>query len=315
MLNALTIDVEDYFQVHAFSHIIRYEDWGSFESRVESNTHRVLEILATPSSLVTRHSSLFTPVKATFFCLGWIAERYPQLIKEIQGQGHEIACHGYAHRLIYKQSKKEFKEDIHKAKAILEDIISGEVLGYRAPSYSITNKSKWAFEVLVEEGFKYDSSIFPIQHDFYGIPDAPRFFFLVSLTDNGNPEFSPLLYTKNSEQQTLNIEPTSLNHIFEFPLSTIRLGRLNVPVSGGGYFRLLPYPIIKLGLKRLNEVERRPFVFYLHPWELDPDQPRIQEASLKSRFRHYLNLSKTESRLNRLLYDFRFAPIKNIIEL
>ncbi len=315
ILNALTIDVEDYFQVHAFSHIIRYEDWGSFESRVERNTRRILDLLAVPSNieprtlnvepsfpnsfrrtpnstiltppsqLVTRHSSLVTSTKATFFCLGWIAERYVHLIKEIQAQGHEIACHGYAHQLVYRQSPEEFRNDIYKAKAILEDITGKEVIGYRAPSYSITNKSLWAFEVLAEEGFKYDSSIFPIRHDFYGIPDAPRFPFSVSLNGKGSPKFKPLL-------SALNVERRTLNNILEFPLSTFPIGKFTLPLSGGGYFRLFPYTMIKKGLKRINERENRPFIFYLHPWELDFDQPRIRGAGLRSRLRHYVNLDK-----------------------
>jgi polysaccharide deacetylase family protein (PEP-CTERM system associated) len=324
MLNTLTIDVEDYFQVHAFSHIIRYEDWGKFESRVEVNTRRILDILVDPSSLQTPNSPRAgdpygpeaehrTPVRATFFCLGWIAERYPLLIKEIQAQGHEIACHGYAHRLIYHYSKEEFKEDIHKAKGILEDIIGQEVLGYRAPSYSITNNSKWALEMLAEEGFKYDSSIFPIQHDFYGIFDAPRFPFVVSLNGNGCPEFNPPLSTPNSELRMLNSDPPKPQSIIEFPLSTVRVGKFNLPISGGGYFRLFPYFMIKKGLDRINQIEGQPFIFYLHPWELDPDQPRIQEVGLRSRFRHYINLNKTESRFKKLLRDFTFLPLKDLL--
>jgi polysaccharide deacetylase family protein (PEP-CTERM system associated) len=357
MLNALTIDVEDYFQVHAFSHIIRYEDWDKYESRVERNTHRILNILAdlstlrTPNSLRAgdpygpeaerptpslsnsniEHRTLNverrTPVRATFFCLGWIAERYPQLIKEIQAQGHEIACHGYAHRLIYHQSKEEFKEDIHKAKAILENITGREIIGYRAPSYSITEKSKWALDVLAEEGFKYDSSIFPIQHDFYGIFDAPRFPFLVRLNGSGNPEFKPLLDTDNDPHRTLNVESCFLhstnytpnselrtpNTILEFPLSTVRVRNFNLPISGGGYFRLFPYFMFKKGLKRINQIEGQPFIFYLHPWELDSDQPRIREVGPRSRFRHYININKTEGRFKKLLGDFNFSPLKDLL--
>ncbi|MFH0788938.1 MAG: XrtA system polysaccharide deacetylase, partial [Pseudomonadota bacterium] len=264
--------------------------------------------LTPPSQLVTRHSSPATSTKATFFCLGWIAERYPHLIKEIQSQGHEIACHGYAHQLIYRQSREEFREDIHKAKGILEDIIGREVIGYRAPSYSITNKSLWAFEVMAEEGFKYDSSIFPIRHDFYGIPDAPRFPFLVLLNDKGKPEFKPL-------ESTFNVERRTLNNILEFPLSTFPIGKFTLPLSGGGYFRLLPYTLVKSGLKRLNEVERKPFIFYLHPWEIDPAQPRIGGAGLKSRFRHYINLSKTETRFKNLLSEFHFLPVKEVLKI
>jgi polysaccharide deacetylase family protein (PEP-CTERM system associated) len=350
MINALTIDVEDYFQVQAFAGLIRYEDWGNYESRVEGNTRRILDLLAysnpEPATLkseksnshpVTRNSNNSSHierrtlnleqkvgVKATFFCLGWIAERYPELIKEIHSQGHEIACHGYAHRLIYRQSKKEFKEDLHKAKTILEDITGCEVLGYRAPSYSITNQSKWAFEVLAEEGFSYDSSIFPIRHDFYGMPEAPRFPFLVSLNSNGGPEFKPIVSSShngskslsacNPERATSNSSnPSNPSTIIEFPLSTVRLANMNLPLSGGGYFRLFPYFLTERGLRRINELEGRPFIFYLHPWELDPGQPRIPGAGLKSKFRHYLNLDKTETRFKHLLKEFNFSSIKDIL--
>jgi polysaccharide deacetylase family protein (PEP-CTERM system associated) len=379
MLNALSIDVEDYFQVQAFAGQIRYEEWGNYESRVEGNTRRILDLLTDASSFVSSNpsnpsnainpinieheveprtlnlaprSSIPEPrssVKATFFILGWIAERYPQLIKEIHSQGHEIACHGYAHRLIYEQSPEEFREDVRKAKAVLEDITGGPVIGYRAPSYSITRDSLWAFEVLLEEGFQYDSSVFPIRHDFYGIPEAPRFPFIVSLNGSGIPVFSnplnPQPATRNSNNsnnssnsskpsnsinpqssalnvehcgtvpQTLNLEHRTLNSLLEFPISTVRLGNLNLPLSGGGYFRLLPYPIIKKGLKRINQNENRPFIFYLHPWELDDEQPRIREAGIKSKFRHYLNLDKTETRFKHLLKEFNFSSIRGLLGL
>ena len=312
LTNALTIDVEDYFQVQAFAEHIRYEDWGNYACRVEKNTYRIIDILkGRPTNL-----------KATFFVLGWIAERYPGLIKEIHSQGHEIACHGYAHRLIYEQAPEEFREDVKKAKAILEDLTGEPVIGYRAPSYSITRDSLWAFEVLMEEGFQYDSSVFPIRHDFYGIPEAPRFPFLVSLNGNGRPEFKPIdssflngtICSPSNPTNSLDPRPSTLapQALIEFPLSTFPLGRFNLPLSGGGYFRLLPYPIIKKGLKRINENENRPFIFYLHPWELDPDQPRISGAGIKSKFRHYLNLDKTETRFKHLLKDFNFSSIQDI---
>jgi polysaccharide deacetylase family protein (PEP-CTERM system associated) len=264
--------------------------------------------------------------------LGWIAERYPSLIRQIQKEGHEIACHGYAHRLIYAQSREEFRQDIKKSKAILEDITGSEVMGFRAPNYSITNKSQWAFGVLAEEGFKYDSSIFPIRHDFYGMPGAPRFPFLISLNGNQNVEFLVLNYelniTQNSKLITQNsdLRPQSsalevnskLNtqhstFIIEFPLSTVKLFGQNVPISGGGYFRLFPYSLIRKGLKSINEKENKLFIFYLHPWELDFEQPRIKEVSLRSRFRHYVNLNKTEFKFKRLLSDFQFSSIKEIL--
>ena len=336
MLNILTIDIEDYFQVHAFSNVIKYEDWGSYECRIERNTDRILEILngsTHNSPLITQNSP-----KGSFFVLGWIAKRFPDLIRRIKGEGHEIACHGYAHQLIYKQSKEEFRKDIRKAKSILEDITGDEVIGYRAPSYSITNKSKWAFEVLVEEGFKYDSSIFPIRHDFYGIPNAPRFPFIISLNGNNNFEFSMLNYelgtgalnnslthslihsdgnsTLNTHNSYLGPQSSVLNthsFIVEFPLSTVQLLGMNLPISGGGYFRLFPYSLLKKGLKRINEKEQRPFIFYIHPWEIDPEQPRINGLSSRSKFRHYINLDKTESKFRRLLGDFQFSTIKQLL--
>jgi polysaccharide deacetylase family protein (PEP-CTERM system associated) len=345
VLNILTIDLEDYFQVHAFSDVIRYEDWDNFECHIERNTDRLLNILddvtqnstfktqysklnssiPCPQHLVTHplNHSLTQRVKATFFVLGWIAERYPGLVRRIQKEGHEIACHGYAHKLIYTQSKEEFRQDIRKAKGILEDITGSEVIGYRAPSYSITNKSQWAFEVLVEEGFKYDSSVFPIRHDFYGMPDAPRFPFVVSLNENQNVEFSMLnfeLRTAEPQHGTTAALNNSLTQslinskaLIEFPISTVKFFGQNIPISGGGYFRLFPYPFIKKGLKRINNVEKQPFIFYVHPWELDSDQPRIKEVRLRSRFRHYINLDKTESKFRRLVGDFQFSTIQQLL--
>jgi polysaccharide deacetylase family protein (PEP-CTERM system associated) len=358
MLNILTIDIEDYFQVHAFSDIIKFEDWDNFECRIERNTDRLLKIL----------NGVTHKVQATFFILGWIAERYPSLVKRIQEESHEIACHGYAHKLIYTQSEEEFRQDIRKAKAILEDITGSEVIGYRAPSYSITNKSQWAFEILAEEGFKYDSSIFPIRHDFYGMPDAPRFPFAVSLNGNSNVEFSILNFESNtaslnngntaapnislthslinpssdlSEPQhcstaalnnsfthspnnsipnhsKLIIQTSKLNvqnsqFIIEFPLSTVKVFGQNFPISGGGYFRLFPYSLIKKGLKCINQRENKPFIFYMHPWEIDPNQPRINGLSFRSKFRHYVNLDRTKIKFRKLLKDFKFSTIRQIL--
>jgi len=315
MFNILTIDLEDYFQVHAFSNVVRFEDWGNHESRIEHNTCRILEILnGLPQSPVLSPQGLdsapCSPPKATFFILGWLAERYPHLIRKIKKEGHEIACHGHAHQLIYNQSKDEFREDIKRAKAILEDVSGDEVIGYRAPSYSITNKSQWAFEVLMEEGFKYDSSIFPIHHDFYGFPQAPRFPFRISLNGNNNYEFQILNFELKAAGHSTLDTPHSL---LEFPLSTVRFGGVNFPISGGGYFRLFPYFLIEKGLRRINEEEEQPFIFYIHPWEIDPDQPRINSISRKSRFRHYVNLHKTESKFKNLLSDFRFSAISNVL--
>jgi polysaccharide deacetylase family protein (PEP-CTERM system associated) len=354
MLNILTIDLEDYFQVHAFSRVIRYEDWDNYECRIERNTDRLLEILegvtqnsklktqnsedVSDSSLCAMRSAPCESPKGTFFILGWIAERYPGLVRRIQKEGHEIACHGYAHKLVYLHSKEEFRNDIKKAKAILEDITGSEVIGYRAPSYSITNKSQWAFEVLVEEGFKYDSSIFPIRHDFYGMANAPRFPFVVSLNGNSNVEFSVLncefntaslnssntaapnnsfthsLIYSSSDVSAPQDRSTSAHYsIIEFPISTVKLLGMNFPISGGGYFRLLPYPIIRRAFRSINEKEQKPFIFYIHPWEVDFEQPRIRGLKLRSRLRHYINLDKTESKFRRLLEDFQFSTIRQML--
>jgi polysaccharide deacetylase family protein (PEP-CTERM system associated) len=208
--NARTIDVEDYFQVHTFSNVIKYEDWGNFECRVERNTNRLLDILLSPDA---SRLSPCTSVKATSFVLGWIAERYPNLIRRIKDEGHEIACHGYAHKVIYNQTKEEFRSDIRKAKAVLEDITGDEVIGYRARSYSITNRSQWAFEVLMEEGFQYDSRIFPIHHDIYGFSNAPRFPFLISMNGNNNFKFSILIYKKlNPQSLVLDTQNLAQHH-------------------------------------------------------------------------------------------------------
>jgi len=268
LTNYLTIDVEDYFQVAAFEDIINPDAWSSLECRVERNTAAILDILE-------KHR-----VRATFFVVGWIAERYPALVREISRHGHEIGCHSYLHRKIYDLTPEEFREDTRRAKNILEDITGKTVLGYRAPSYSITKKSLWALDILEELGFKYDSSIFPIYHDNYGIPDAPRFEYKLPNHD-----------------------------IMEYPISTtLMLGR-KIPVAGGGYFRLFPYWFTKYALAKINMREQKPFVFYLHPWEIDPDQPRFNHAGQLSKFRHYNNLHKTRQRLERLLNDFDFGPL------
>jgi len=266
--NSLTIDVEDYFHVSAFDGLSNPDTWDTFPSRVEANTRRLLDILA-------HHS-----VQATFFVMGWVAERHPRLVREIVAAGHEIGCHSYLHRRIYELGPDRFQEDTRKAKAILEDITGTPVHAYRAPSYSITKASLWALDILAELGFTIDSSIFPIHHDLYGIPDAPRFPYVID----------------------------GINMI-EYPLSTaLFLGR-KIPVAGGGYFRLFPYWFTQTMLHRINVQEGQPFVFYLHPWEIDPEQPRMAGASWKSRFRHYNNLTKTENRLHRLLAAFPFGPL------
>lgn len=273
MLNALSIDVEDYYQVSAFETTVQFENWNRYESRVERNTYRVLDLLD------EYH------VKATFFVLGWVAEHNPTLIQGISSRGHEVASHGYAHRLIYTQTQDQFRDETRRAKKIVEDIIGQPIIGYRAASYSITAESLWALDVLAEEGFRYDSSIFPIRHDRYGIPGHKRFFHVL----NGNGHLP----------------------IAEVPLSTVRIAGLNIPVAGGGYFRLLPYAVTHLALLYLNRQEGQPAVVYFHPWEIDRDQPRIQAGRL-SRFRHYTNLARMEGKLRSLLANFSFAPIREV---
>lgn len=269
VLNALTFDVEDYFQVSAFDRLVPRSRWDRYETRVSESTDRVLAVLADAD------------VRATFFVLGWVAERFPGLVRRIAAAGHELASHGYGHRLVYELTPEEFREDLRRSRAAIEACVARPVVGYRAPSYSITAKSLWALDVLIEEGFTYDASIFPIHHDRYGIPDAPR--------------------------HTYQIERAG-GTIWEIPPSTVRLFGHNLPVAGGGYFRILPYRWTRWGIDRLNRHEERPAVFYLHPWELDPEQPRVGAQGL-SRFRHYRNLAQTEPRLRRLLKDFRFGPV------
>jgi len=318
MVNILTIDLEDYYMVSAFDSVVKREDWEKCESRIERNTHRLLDILN--GSIRNPQSAIRNPVQSTFFCLGWIAERYPNLIREIHQQGHEIGCHSYDHRLVYGMTPDEFREDIRKSKRILEDAIGAEVIGYRAPSFSITRKSLWAFEILTEEGYRYDSSIFPIYHDRYGIPNAPRFPFLVDFNAGGSPKFVPLsdslpyalcsmLYAPTAS----NLKPQTSNYLLEFPMSTVLILGQKVPISGGGYFRLLPYVIVEKALSRINKKDRRPFIFYLHPWELDDKQPRIESSGVISQFRHRVNLKQTEIKLRKLLQEFTFSSIKEIL--
>jgi polysaccharide deacetylase family protein (PEP-CTERM system associated) len=283
-LNALTIDVEDYFQVSAFESRVKVSQWGSYPLRVEQNTRLILELLESHR------------VQATFFILGWVAERCPGLVREIQAAGHEIASHGYGHRRVSTQSRQSFRQDIRRGKTILEDLTGEAVSGYRAPSYSISLDQLWAFDELAEAGFGYDSSVFPIRHDLYGIPDWPRFPFQLARMGDG-------IWEPGSPEACCGAAG-----LREFPITTLCLMGRNLPIAGGGYFRLFPYRFTRWGLNRINRTEG-PFIFYLHPWELDPGQPRIPGLGVKSRFRHYLNLERTEGRLRALLSDFRFTTL------
>lgn len=271
--NALTVDVEDYFQVSAFADSIDQKEWDNRPLRVEKNTHRLLDLFDEYQ------------YQATFFILGWVAERKKDLVLEIAKRGHEIACHGYSHQLVYNQSPEVFQEETIRAKSILEEITQQQVRGYRAASYSITEKSQWALDILAEAGFVYDSSIFPVRHDRYGMPDTP--------------------------EHPYRLQTPAGNSIIEFPLSTAKIINYRLPVAGGGYFRLYPYWLSRMGLRQINR-QHKPFIFYLHPWEIDPDQPKIA-ASWFSRFRHYNNLDKCESRLRNLMTDFQFGTAWDVL--
>ena len=268
--NALTIDVEDYFQVSALAPYIPRSEWDSRECRVERNVDRILAML-------DDHDT-----RATFFTLGWIAERYPQLIRRIEAQGHEVASHGYGHERASDLSEAAFRADIETAKKILEDLCGKAVNGYRAPSFSIGAANLWAFEVLARAGYRYSSSIYPIRHDHYGMPDSPRFAHHVHDT------------------------------LLELPITTLRLFNRNLPSSGGGYFRLLPYAVSRWMLQRVNSHEQESAIFYFHPWEIDVDQPRIAGINRRTRFRHYVNIDRMEQRLACLLRDFRWGRMDHI---
>jgi polysaccharide deacetylase family protein (PEP-CTERM system associated) len=268
--NALTIDVEDYFQVSALAASFPRAEWSSVPCRVEQNVDRILDLLADRG------------VVATFFVLGWIATRYPQLVRRIIDDGHELASHGYGHERASAMTPEAFRTDITRAKTLLEDISGMTVLGYRAPSFSIGTSNPWAHQVIAEAGYRYSSSVYPVRHDHYGIPDAPRF-------------------------------PWKLNSgLTEIPISTVRWGGRNWPAGGGGWFRFLPYAMSNWQINRINRIDARPAIFYFHPWELDPDQPRVKTAPLKSRFRHYINLARTEGRLHQLLTDFRWGRVDDV---
>jgi polysaccharide deacetylase family protein (PEP-CTERM system associated) len=273
IVNALTVDVEDYFHVSAFDAVVSRASWSGFESRVVANTTRLVELFERSG------------VKATFFVLGWVAHRFPSLVRDIAGAGHEVASHGFHHQLVYMLTPEQFRADVRLAKATIEDAAGRPVRGFRAPSFSIVRSSLWALDVLLEEGYTYDTSIFPIHHDRYGIPDAPRHPHVVKRT------------------------PGSL---VEVPPSTVRLGGTNFPIAGGAYFRMFPYAWTRWGISRVNSLEQQSAIFYLHPWEIDPDQPRFDVSGL-TRLRHYSGLHRTHPRLTRLLRDFRFDTVASVI--
>lgn len=268
----MTVDVEDYFQVSAFEPYITKQQWDTLPHRVELNTHRILDIFDAGG------------IKATFFTLGWVAERYPGLIGRIIKDGHELACHGYEHTRVTEQTPDQFREDVSRTKNILEALSGMEVKGYRAASYSIGVKNLWALDVLQEAGFKYSSSIYPVKHDLYGMPNAPRFIY----------------------------DPLDKQDFKEIPITTVRLGRKNLPCGGGGFFRFYPYAFSKWAFNHVNKKEKQAGIFYFHPWEIDPEQPRQQGLSLKTRTRHYLNLHRMESRIMRLLQDFNWDTMENV---
>jgi len=270
--NAMTCDVEDYFQVSAFAPYIDRDSWPTRECRVEANMERILAIYE-------RHG-----VKATFFTLGWIAERYPQMVKNIVAAGHELASHGYGHLRASDQTRAQFDNDIRSSKALLEDIGGQAVIGYRAPSFSIGHANLWALEALQEAGYRYSSSIYPIAHDHYGMPDAPRFAFY----------------------------PHGPDGLLEVPVTTVNMLGRNLPAGGGGYFRLLPYALSRWMMQKVNREDRQPALFYFHPWELDPGQPRPEGLDAKSRFRHYVNIERMESRLEQLARDFAWDRMDRI---
>jgi polysaccharide deacetylase family protein (PEP-CTERM system associated) len=277
LVNGFSVDVEDWYQVADFEAVVGLDAWDRYESRVARNTDRVLALLAEAG------------VRGTFFVLTWNAERHPEIVRSIAGAGHEVACHGHAHRLIYEQSPETFRDDVTRAKRLLEDITGTPVLGYRAPSFSITSRSLWALDVLLECGFRYDSSVFPVRDSLYGLPDAQRFPYVIRERDGRS--------------------------LVEFPITTTRVRGRNLPLGGGGYLRMLPYRYMAWGMRRVNRDERQPTVVYVHPWEVDPEQPRMRTAGRRGFSTHYVGLARTEAKLRRLLRDFRFAPLRDVLGL
>lgn len=268
--HAMTVDVEDYFHVSAFEKNISRDDWHQLPMRVEKNTYRLLE-------LFEQHNA-----KSTFFTLGWVAEKCPALIKAIVEQGHELASHGYNHQRAVAMNSAQFKEDVYKSKSLLEDAGGCQIVGYRAPSFSINKTNEWTYDILVELGFKYSSSTYPIAHDLYGVPEWPRF-----------------IYQREEG-------------ITEIPIPTLRNGENNTGIGGGGYFRLYPYFFSKKRIEKYLAQENAPYSFYFHPWEIDPEQPRIAGTSFKSKLRHYINLSRMENKIVRLLEDYQWSTMEDV---
>jgi polysaccharide deacetylase family protein (PEP-CTERM system associated) len=273
LVNALTIDVEDYFQVSAFDAHVHRDAWERMPGRIEHNVDQLLQLL-------DDHRA-----RATFFTLGWVAQRYPRLVRRIVDQGHELASHGYGHRRASELDHAAFSDDIRRARSLLEDIGGTAVIGYRAPSFSIGKRNLWAFDCIAAAGYRYSSSVYPVRHDHYGMPDAPRFPYRVR------------------------------DGLMELPVTTTRLFGRNLPAGGGGYFRLAPYHLSRWAIARVNRDELRPAIFYFHPWEIDPEQPRIEGIGLKTRLRHYLNLHRTKSRLKRLLSDFQWDRVDRVFDV
>ena len=268
--NAMSVDVEDWFQVQAFARVIDRAGWDALPSRVEANTDRILAQFDAAG------------VRATFFTLGWVAERHPGIVQRIVAAGHELASHGYGHQLVHELSPDEFREDLVRAKGVLESLGGVPVIGYRAPTFSIGPRNPWAYDVLAQTGHRYSSSIYPVKHDLYGVPDAPRFPYRPGASD-----------------------------ILEIPMTTLRLGGRNLPISGGGYFRLMPYLLFRTLLRRF-QAEQRPGVFYFHPWEVDPGQPRVKAAPRLARFRHTVNLGAMAGRVDRLVRDFNWDRMDHV---
>ncbi|MFN8600893.1 MAG: XrtA system polysaccharide deacetylase [Candidatus Binatia bacterium] len=275
VLNAFSVDVEDWYQVSDFEAQVRFDEWDRYESRVVANTRRVLSLLDEFG------------VKGTFFILTWNAERHPELVEDIASRGHEVATHGYAHRLVYEQGRDLYRQDLERSQQILERLTGKRARGYRAPSFSVTAKSMWALDVMLECGIEYDSSIFPVQDSLYGVPGALRFPFVIHSV---------------GERQ-----------LVEFPMTTARVGKRNLPLGGGAYLRVLPYPYMRWGMRRVNK-EGQSAVVYLHPWEIDPEHPRLHSRGKRGVSSHYINLRAMEDKLRRLLSDFRFAPVSEVLK-